>query len=242
MTDELIQHWDAWNREWRFRDQLDPFMERQRQVAADAAHRLELHAATILEVGCGTGWLSHALRDFGRILAVDLSPASIEEGRRRHPGIELRCGDFLSMDVGGPFDFVVSADSLAHMQDYDRFFERIESLVKPGGAFLLMTQNPFVWRRRSRTRHPTAHLKNARPPDWPSRKMIERNLGRAFDVLAISSIDPGGDTGVIWWVENRYVRKGMSLLVGRERWRNLLERAGLGRELVYLARRRPISG
>jgi hypothetical protein len=51
-------------------------------------------------------------------------------------------------------------------------------------------------------------------------------------------MDPGGDSGLLWWVENRYINGGMNRLLGRARWRAFLERAGLGRELVIVSTRR----
>jgi hypothetical protein len=62
-----------------------------------------------------------------------------------------------------------------------------------------------------------------------------------FEIERVTSIYPGGDQGLLWWVENRYVRGGMGRLLGKQRWRSLLEAARIGRELVLVARRKPSS-
>jgi 2-polyprenyl-3-methyl-5-hydroxy-6-metoxy-1,4-benzoquinol methylase len=235
--EEASRFWDTWNRQWRFRDDQDAFMQRQREIAVTVARDRELRGARILDVGCGTGWLGHALLSFGSVWGTDLSPGAIVEGSRRHPDLTLICGDFQEVALPGPFDLVVSADALPHMPDYAAFFSRVAGLVRPGGTFLLMTQNPFVWRRRHAIRHVPSYLPHADPTGWPSLGTIRSLLQPAFAVEQVTTIDPGGDRGVLWWVENRYVRYAMQTLVGRMRWCSILERAGVGRELVVVARR-----
>jgi SAM-dependent methyltransferase len=230
--------WDGWNQQWRFREDRDPFMRRQEQEAIAVARERHLHDARILDVGCGTGWLGDALRPFGRVWGTDLSPASIADGARRHPELTLVTGNFLSVELPGPFDFVISADALAHMPDYAAFFQRVAELVKPGGTLLLMTQNPSVWQRRSTIRHVPDYLPHAKPAGWPTRARIRQLIEPSFSIERVTTFDPGGDQGLLWWVENRYVRGAMRRVVGRTRWPALLERLGLGRELVIVARRK----
>src|SRR5579859_7727196 len=141
---EQQEFWNSWNSTWRFRDGLDPFMEAQAQVAARLAARLP-RGARVLDVGCGTGWLASSLLPFvGEAFGTDLSPGAIAEGRKRHPGVKLLAGDFLTLDLQPPFDLVMSADSIAHMYDQEACVARIADLLRPGGTFLLMTQNRYV--------------------------------------------------------------------------------------------------
>jgi SAM-dependent methyltransferase len=227
------EFWGEWNRTWRL-GALDGFMERQRDTAISVAQAAGFNAARILDVGCGTGWLGNSLLSFGRVWGTDLSPDAIEAGTVRHPGVELICGDFLELELPGPFDYVVCADALAHMRDQAACISRIAGLLRPGGVFLLMTQNATVWRHRSLAKP----LGKGQHQVWPSLAECRRLLDPYFVVERISSLDPGGDKGLLWWVENRYVRGGMGRLVGKARWRSLLESARLGRELVIVARRR----
>lgn len=222
--------WDSWNAEWRFGG-IDEFMAAQRREALRVAARLPHRPLRILEAGCGTGWLSNELSSVGSATGVDLSPASIELGKQRFPGVDLRCGDFLTMPLDGPFELIVSADAIAHMYEQDKYVARIAGLLAPGGTFLLMTQNRFVWNRRSRHRA----YGGGQIEQWPSLRRIRELLGTSFTIERIGSIDPGGDRGVLFWVENRYVRGGMRRLVGANRWRAALERVRLGRELVIVA-------
>ena len=236
--DPRAQFWDTWNREWRFRIDDDAFMARQRHTTLAVARAIGLCDGRILDVGCGTGWLADALRPFGRVWGTDLAEGAIAEGARRYPDVQFIGGEFLAVELPGPFDLVVSADALPHMSDHDAFFNRIADLVRPGGTFLLMTQNPFVWKRYSRIRHVPAFLPHSHPATWPTFSAIRRRLAPAFDLQHVSTLDPGGDLGVLFWVENRYVYGVMRRLLPGGRWQALLERLRVGRELVIVARRR----
>jgi 2-polyprenyl-3-methyl-5-hydroxy-6-metoxy-1,4-benzoquinol methylase len=184
-------------------------MERQRDQAVAVARSANLRDARILDAGCGTGWLGNALLPFGEVWGIDLSEAAVAEGRRRHPGLKLVRGDVLAVELPAEFDLVVSADSLIHMHDQERFVRRVATLLKPGGTFLLMTQNRGVWRRKS-TLKP---LESGQVQRWLSVRQYLRLLGPFFTVERVTSLAPGGDRGVLWWVENRYVPRTRTLAV-----------------------------
>ena len=224
--------WDGWNTEWRH-GALDSFMSRQRDAAVAVAAGLG-SGLRVIEAGCGTGWLSNELTSFGETVATDISPAAIEFGKANFPDVDLRCADFVTADLTGPFDLAISADALAHIYDQPAYVARIARLLRPGGTFLLMTQNAFVWNRRSR------HIAygGGQIEQWPSLRRIRGLLGDSFEISSIGSLVPGGDRGVLFWVENRWVRGGMGKVIGARRWERLLERARLGRELVITAVRR----
>jgi 2-polyprenyl-3-methyl-5-hydroxy-6-metoxy-1,4-benzoquinol methylase len=226
--------WDAWNRKYRVGG-VDPFMDRQRDKAVEWALRLGHEKARILEVGCGTGWLGSALSQFGDVTGIDLSEGAVEEGRALHPEVAFHCGDFLSLPLVGQFDLILSADVIAHVADQQAFTARVVELLRPGGTFLLMTQNPKVWRRKSSL----APRAEGQIRDWPSLTRIRALLRDRFRLVHVNSLVPGGDRGLLWWVENRWVRGGIGRLIGRDRWCGFLERALLGRELVVVALRMP---
>jgi SAM-dependent methyltransferase len=229
--------WDDWNRRRRFRDSHDRFMQRQTAIAAHVAKAAGLQGARILGFGSGTGWLENELVSFGEVWGSDLSPEAIAEGQRRFPGVNLLCCDFLNADLPGPFDYVLSADAFVPMADHAACVRRVADLLRPGGTFLLMTQNPFVWARRSRFERVLEPIPHADPRDWPTRNDILRLLAPQFTLRRVFTFDPGGDQGLLWWVENAAIQKWMNRLLGEYRWQRLMELAGLGRELVFVATR-----
>ena len=72
--DPHVRFWNEWNREWRFRGDLDEFMERQREIATSVAQDAGLRNARILDVGCGTGWLQTRSCPSGRRWAPTSRP------------------------------------------------------------------------------------------------------------------------------------------------------------------------
>jgi 2-polyprenyl-3-methyl-5-hydroxy-6-metoxy-1,4-benzoquinol methylase len=231
--DDQREFWNGWNAAYRGSPKLDRFTERQRDTAVGCARLLGLAQCEILEVGCGTGWLSNALKDFGRVTGVDLSPEAIAQARERYPGLRFIATDFDDFTADRPFDFVISADVIAHVADQRDFIERVARLLRPGGALLLMTQNPEVWRRVS-------YLKpqgGGQIRNWPSLAKLHELVSPYFRVEQVSSIEPGGNRGRLFWVENRITRRVLGVAFGELRWRSMLEAGLFGRELVLLARR-----
>jgi SAM-dependent methyltransferase len=234
--EEQRQFWDQWNQKFRG-GQLDDFMSEQRAIAFSAAKDLagqRERRLRILDVGCGTGWLGATLTCFGDVTGVDLSKETIAEGKRRFPHVNLIDGDFLTMPFGGRFDLAISADSIAHVGDQQVFVARCYELLEPGGIFLLMTQNPTVWNRKSSlSPRGKGQIRN-----WPPLDRIKGLLSAGFDIVKVTSIVPGGDRGWLFWVENRWLRAGARLVFARERWDRFLGNLLIGRELVVLARKR----
>ena len=225
--------WNQWNQTWRFRDP-DEFMERQRETAVAILRKRGLSNVRILDVGCGTGWLGNSLREFGKVWATDLSEQATSEGRRRHPEVQFLCGDFLSMALPGTFDLVVSADSLNNIYDQPACVRRMADCLRAGGMLLLMTPNRTVWHWRGAPKP----LGEGQVQAAPSLAEYRALLAPYFQIERVSTIHPGGTRGPLFWVENRYVRGAVGRLIGRQRWRAVLEAARLGREYVIIARRR----
>lgn len=227
--------WNSWNSQWRKSDTPDEFMALQAATAERWIGRVGESGLRILDVGCGTGWLGASLTRFGKVVGTDLSDQAIQLGRTRFPELDLRTGDFLELDLPKPFDFIVSADVIAHVYDQRAFMARIVELLRPGGIFLLMTQNAFVWHRSSYL----APQGKGQIRNWPRLSELRQLFAERFEILGVSSLMPGGDRGVLRLVQNRYLRFAAGLAIGKERWQRVRERMLTGRELVIAARLNP---
>jgi 2-polyprenyl-3-methyl-5-hydroxy-6-metoxy-1,4-benzoquinol methylase len=163
-----------------------------------------------------------------------LSPEAIEFAKRHSSDATFLCGDFETLAIPGAFDYVVTADTMGHVEDHERFLGRITDLLVPGGLLVLMTQNPFVWNRTSSLAQPArGQIRN-----WPGLKRLRALLTSRYEILRISSIVPGGDRGFLRMVNSPYVAGLLRHIIGRDRATALYERLLLGRELVLVARRR----
>lgn len=122
----------------------------QRLVADRLAERiaaLPLPAAPrILEIGCGTGFLTDALvaqRPDARLLITDISPRMVERCRRRISESADRRFAVLDGEYGtpddGPFDLVCSSLAMQWFDDQAAAIPRILSWLAPGGHCIFAT-------------------------------------------------------------------------------------------------------
>ncbi|MEZ4415934.1 MAG: methyltransferase domain-containing protein [Gemmatimonadota bacterium] len=99
-----------------------------------------------IDVGCGTGALSHAILALTqpvRLLGVDRSPGFVAHARRTSPTGRARfaVGDAQALPVGGGrFDVAVSALVLNFMPRPERMIAEMIRAVRPGGSVAL-----YVW-------------------------------------------------------------------------------------------------
>lgn len=100
----------------------------------------------VLDVGCGTGALVHALDSRAHVMGVDYEPLAIGFCRKR--GI-TRCAvaSALALPFGAEqFDAVMSLDVLCHrsIPDNDVPLQEFHRVLKPGGS-LLMNLPAYAW-------------------------------------------------------------------------------------------------
>lgn len=118
--------------------------ELQRAVAGRLLHFLSqpCEPGRILELGCGTGFLtSHLQRAFANahINAVDLSAAMIAQARGTlgsSPLIHWHVGDVREFHASTSYDLIASSSSLQWMQPLDQLFCRLSRMLRPGGRLL----------------------------------------------------------------------------------------------------------
>ena len=110
-------------------------------MGREVLQRLELAGdETVLDAGCGTGRVTAALVERlprGRVIAVDGSPAMVEEARKRLPAeVDVREADLLELDVEEPLDAIVSTATFHWITDHDRLFARLRDALAPGGRLV----------------------------------------------------------------------------------------------------------
>ena len=101
-------------------------------------------AATVLDLGCGTGLAARAIARrpgfSGRIVGVDLSPYLVAAAKRLagEEGLagrlEFRAGDVRRLDCGdAAFDVLVAHTLVSHVADPLSVLKEAARVVKPGG-------------------------------------------------------------------------------------------------------------
>jgi SAM-dependent methyltransferase len=125
-------------------DKLGRYEETQRECA-QIAELLGLEpGARILDAGCGFGRTVGVLRDMGfDAVGVDISPAVIEEARRRNPGPGYLVHDLTQPlpDEVERFDAIVNVYSSfgygATVEDDAKVLRTWHGALKPGGALVM---------------------------------------------------------------------------------------------------------
>lgn len=94
----------------------------------------------ILDVGCGYGEITLALKEAGYdLVAIDHNEERVHQARRL--GVHATCENFLKYNEG-PFDAIYFGRSFHHIHPIDEAIAHIKTLVRKNGMFIL---EEFAW-------------------------------------------------------------------------------------------------
>jgi SAM-dependent methyltransferase len=106
-------------------------------------------AGTLLEIGCGTGFVLEGFRQAFpklRIAGGELHDEGLVHASRRLPGVSLMQMDARHIPFDGEFDVVGAFDVLEHIDEDTRALSEIFVAVKRGGGILItVPQHPWLW-------------------------------------------------------------------------------------------------
>ena len=176
--------------------------ELQRAVAGRLLSYLSdpLDAGRILELGCGTGFLTERLLghlEHARIDAVDISASMIEQARQAvvaSPRVHWHVCDIWNYHAGEVYDLISSSSSLQWMQPLDALFSRLALMLKPEGRLLCAAHGG----RNAREAAPPAA--GDRPPESSARPTADGRLDncvlarRGIPDLPFRTGDPANGT------------------------------------------------
>jgi SAM-dependent methyltransferase len=198
-------------------------------------------AESLLEVGCGTGFVLAGLRHrFPSVHFVggELFDAGLAVSRRRLPGIPLLQMDARHIPFAAEFDVVAAFDVLEHIDEDEEVIRQLRQATKPGGGVIItVPQHARLWsavddfsrHRRRYTRQELVHkLESAGlsvvrttsfvtlllPALLASRLLHRRD--REFDPETEFRMAARTDAALerIMGLERRLIRRGASLPVG----------------------------
>lgn len=140
-----------------------------------------------LDVGCGLGFLLDVAHDHGfDVEGIDCNPAA-EAWIAAKFTFPVFCGDFLAYE-GEPFDAVAMLDVIEHLPRPFEALDKVASLVRTGGVFVLSTMDSdslvsrLIGKRLEDFRRTREHLY------FFNRRTIRTALERAgFEVLRVES-------------------------------------------------------
>lgn len=138
----------------------DQYTERQSRVGVNARHISILKKAVdtglksshnVLEIGCGIGTFTSLLISYisaGQILALDISPKSIELAQEAYSNKNVRfeAADATEYDFGNEtFDVIILPDVLEHipLELHTKLFEKLSKILTPNGFVSIHIPNPY---------------------------------------------------------------------------------------------------
>ncbi|MBF0195701.1 MAG: glycosyltransferase [Magnetococcales bacterium] len=102
----------------------------------------------VLEIGCGTGQLLHAL-DTKRGVGVDISSKMIEVASSKYPDLEFIVGDMENLSkldsLTGTFDFIIMPDSIGYLDDCQTTFAGLHRFCNADTRIIISYTNWLWW-------------------------------------------------------------------------------------------------
>ena len=132
-------HWDPETYLQNMLAEVPAYLELQEQTAQAAA---DVEASAVLELGIGTGETTRrvlASHPDARLVAIDSSEEMLARARLAFPDADLRLARLEDPLPSGPFDLVVSALAVHHLDGPGKqdLFRRIAAVLREGGTFVL---------------------------------------------------------------------------------------------------------
>jgi 2-polyprenyl-3-methyl-5-hydroxy-6-metoxy-1,4-benzoquinol methylase len=102
---------------------------------------------TVLDIGCGEGWLARSLAEHGiRAIGVDVVPALIEQARKAGGGEFMISSyeDIAAGDLDVTVDVAVANFSLIGKESVEGVIRRAPLLLDGGGSLVIQTLHPVT--------------------------------------------------------------------------------------------------
>jgi SAM-dependent methyltransferase len=144
-----------------------------------ALRRYFPQAQSMLEVGCGTGFVLAGVRDAFpqmRLVGGELFQAGLAVAARRVPDAELLELDARNLPFQAEFDVVGAFDVLEHIDDDERALGQMHAALRPGGGLLVtVPQHPRLW---SAVDDYSQHVRR-----YTRRELLAKVRGAGFEVV-----------------------------------------------------------
>lgn len=91
----------------------------------------------ILDLGCGTGHLTHKIAATGaKVTGIDYSSTMIEQAKTHYPTLNFEVGDATDLRFSKQFDAVFSNAALHWIKEPEKVIQGVWQALKPGGRFV----------------------------------------------------------------------------------------------------------
>ena len=182
---------------------------------------------SILDLGCGTGWLSKILSKYGTVDGVDFAAGLISIANEKYD----EYGQFHVADPSSPtfglksnnYDLIVATEVIEHVENHNAFIEQLNLFIKPRGWLILTTENKAYYEHTMND--PSTKVQPIE--NWLSIAEL-RDLLEKFDYEIITHIG--------YMDATRFNYSFLTSYLGRPRLWNTLRRLGLQHQYGRLIR------
>lgn len=133
----------------RFQENSFWFRGRNR-IIQDAIKKYFLNSNEVLEIGCGSGYVSSGIREVlvnAKITGTEIYSYSLHYAARKiKQPAEFFQADARQLPFKNEFDLIGAFDVLEHIDEHEEVIQNIYQSLKPeGGAILTVPQHPWLW-------------------------------------------------------------------------------------------------
>lgn len=232
----LLDQANYYDQRWQQESFANGLQAARCAAVVSALREIEVSEPRILDMGCGTGWLSAILGQFGPTSAIDLSDFAAKVAAKKFPWVQFYSGDIFewSLTQNPVFDVVVSQEVIEHVVDQDGYVRIAARLLKDRGYLVLTTPNA----RTVRAMRNASAWSNQPVENILTVRELRSIVSRHFEIVDMTTIVPGfGDLGIYRMLNSEKVGALMNVLKLRKAYRDLLLRASFGLHTVVLARK-----
>lgn len=141
----------------------------------------------ILDIGCGMGWLTKLLSNYGEVMGVDLS---VEQAKRLYPELRFTPANIITEDIKGEqFDIIVSSEVIEHLAEDDQriFVNKVYDLLSKDG-FLILTTPDKAYSEKMLRAVPSLKYQLQPIENWLDKTSLKSVLEPYFSVKCIKYI------------------------------------------------------
>ena len=146
----------------------------------------EQHTLKIIDMGCGLGWVTKILSEYGDVIGIDLS---VGAARKLYPDLKFKQVNIITEEIEGKYDIGVSTEVLEHLtsENQQTYIKKVFDILKEGGYLILTTPNK---RSDADEKSRKKYLKSSQQPieNWIDKKSLMSLLERhGFKIRFIGS-------------------------------------------------------
>lgn len=221
-SDQIEKDQSFYNQYWQSADYINHLKLGRLIAILEAIKMLPLKQPSIVDLGCGTGWLASVLGNIGPTTGVDLSDVAIQAASQKYPHvkfIQANIQEWLPPERGA-FDIAISQEVIEHLEDQERHIQIAYELLRSNGCLIMTTPNARTFdampseQRQAWLRQPIENIVTI--------KQLKYLLKDHFDIIQLKTIIP------------LYGQKGIYRVFSSVRLRSILRRANLDQYLSSL--------